>query len=81
MAGTLAESQAYADQATLAQELYDARDKTVQQTADLFGMPRSTVYGHLDRTTTVPRQPKKTAARPCRPSARVRVTRGKVTGE
>jgi DNA invertase Pin-like site-specific DNA recombinase len=47
------------DQAALAQQLYDARDKTVQQIADLFGVPRSTVYGHLDKTKTVPRQPKK----------------------
>jgi DNA-binding MarR family transcriptional regulator len=36
-----------AEQAALAQELYDARDKTVQQIADLFDVPRSTVYGHL----------------------------------
>ncbi|MET8509797.1 recombinase family protein [Streptomyces sp. NPDC004787] len=50
------------DQAALAQQLYDARDKTVQQIADLFGVPRSTVYGHLDRERTVPRQPKTTAA-------------------
>lgn len=50
------------NQAALAQELYDAREKTVQQIADLFGVPRSTVYGHLDKTKTVPRQPKKTAA-------------------
>jgi DNA invertase Pin-like site-specific DNA recombinase len=48
------------DQAALAQQLYDARDKTVQQIADLFGVPRSTVYGHLDREKTVPRQPKST---------------------
>jgi DNA invertase Pin-like site-specific DNA recombinase len=48
------------DQAGLAQELYDAREKTVQQIADLFGVPRSTVYGHLDKTK-IPRQPKKTA--------------------
>lgn len=34
-----------ADQAALAQQLYDAREKTVQQIADLFGVPRSTVYG------------------------------------
>ncbi|MGI5493618.1 recombinase family protein [Microtetraspora malaysiensis] len=47
-----------ADQAALAQELYDTRDKTVQQIADLFGVPRSTVYGHL-KDDTVPRQPKK----------------------
>ncbi|MDF5757409.1 MULTISPECIES: recombinase family protein [Streptosporangiales] len=49
------------DQAGLAQELYDAREKTVQQIADLFGVSRSTVYGHLDKTKTVPRQAKKTA--------------------
>ncbi|MFD9595532.1 recombinase family protein [Kitasatospora sp. NPDC059973] len=48
------------DQAALAQQLYDAREKTVQQIADLFGIPRSTVYGHLKREKTVPRQPKKT---------------------
>ncbi|MFF8589916.1 recombinase family protein [Streptomyces sp. NPDC015220] len=40
-----------ADQAALAQELYDERKKTVQEIADLFGVPRTTVYGHLDRST------------------------------
>lgn len=40
-----------ADQAARAQQLYDARTKTVQQIADLFGVPRSTVYGHLDPAT------------------------------
>jgi DNA invertase Pin-like site-specific DNA recombinase len=48
------------EQAALAQQLYDAREKTVQQIADLFGVPRSMVYGHLDKTKAVPRQPKKT---------------------
>jgi DNA invertase Pin-like site-specific DNA recombinase len=48
------------DQAALAQRLYDEREKTVQQIADMFSVPRSTVYGHLDRAKTVPRQPKKT---------------------
>lgn len=38
-----------ADQAQLAQQLYDQREKTVQQIADLFGVPRTTVYGHLNR--------------------------------
>lgn len=38
-------------QAVLAQELYDKREKTVQEIADLFGVPRTTVYGHLDRST------------------------------
>ncbi|MEU4835586.1 helix-turn-helix domain-containing protein [Streptosporangium sp. NPDC023615] len=50
-------------QAALAQELYDTREKTVQQIADLFGVPRSTVYGHL-KGDTVPRQPRKTQERP-----------------
>ncbi len=51
------------DQAALAQRLYDEREKTVQQIADVFGVPRSTLYGgHLDRTKTVPRQPKKAVA-------------------
>lgn len=40
------------EQAALAQQLYDAREKSVQAIADLFGVPRSTVYGHLTRTTT-----------------------------
>ena len=38
-----------AGQAELAQQLYDARTKTVHQIADLFGVPRTTVYGHLNR--------------------------------
>jgi DNA invertase Pin-like site-specific DNA recombinase len=37
-------------QAMLAQELYDKREKTVQDIADLFGVPRTTVYGHLNRS-------------------------------
>ncbi|MFJ9709572.1 recombinase family protein [Streptomyces sp. NPDC101234] len=48
------------DQAALAQQLYDPREKTVQQIADLFGAPRSTVYGHLSKPDAGPRQPKKT---------------------
>ncbi|GAA2409400.1 hypothetical protein GCM10010404_79190 [Nonomuraea africana] len=46
--------------AALAQPLYDEREK--QQIADMFGVPRSTMYGHLDKTKTMPRQPKKGAA-------------------
>jgi len=38
------------EQAALAQQLYNARDKTVAQIAALFGAPRSTVYGHLTKT-------------------------------
>ncbi|MYX67337.1 DNA invertase Pin-like site-specific DNA recombinase [Streptomyces sp. KhCrAH-43] len=37
-------------QRALAQELYDKREKTVQEIADLFGVPRTTVYGHLNRS-------------------------------
>ncbi len=36
-----------AKQAELAQQMYDAGDMTVQQIADVFGVPRTTVYGHL----------------------------------
>lgn len=36
-------------QADVAQQLYDAGRHTVQQIADMFGIPRSTVYGYLDR--------------------------------
>ncbi|MGW1917729.1 recombinase family protein [Streptomyces sp. NPDC002076] len=43
-----------ADQAALAQQLYDAREMTVQQIADLFSVPRSTVYGYLDRGAAAP---------------------------
>jgi helix-turn-helix resolvase-like protein len=35
----------------LAQQLYDAGEHTVQQIADIFGVPRSTVYGHLDKAS------------------------------
>jgi DNA invertase Pin-like site-specific DNA recombinase len=37
--------------ATLAQQLYDGGEHTVQQIADMFHVPRSTVYGHLDKAT------------------------------
>jgi DNA invertase Pin-like site-specific DNA recombinase len=45
-----------ADQAALVQQLYDAREMTVQQIADRFSLSRSTVYGYLDRTAET-RQP------------------------
>ncbi|MCA1705450.1 MAG: helix-turn-helix domain-containing protein, partial [Actinobacteria bacterium] len=38
-----------ADQALLAQQLYDGGDRTVQQIADIFSVPRSTIYGHLEK--------------------------------
>lgn len=50
-----------ADQAALAQELYDKREKTVQEIADLFGVPRTTVYGHLDRSGTNARKSRQSA--------------------
>jgi DNA invertase Pin-like site-specific DNA recombinase len=37
-----------AEQVVLGQELYDGGSHTVQQIADLFSLPRTTVYGHLD---------------------------------
>lgn len=40
------------EQAALAQELYDKREKTVQGIADLFGVPRTTIYGHLNRSSS-----------------------------
>jgi DNA invertase Pin-like site-specific DNA recombinase len=51
------------EQAALAQELREARDKTVQQIADLFGVPRSTVYGHLKSSQTRP-EPAPRSSRP-----------------
>lgn len=45
------------DQIEIAQGLYDAGEKTVQQIADILKVPRTTVYGHLDRTKSPPRQP------------------------
>jgi DNA invertase Pin-like site-specific DNA recombinase len=40
-----------ADQVVLAQQLYDAGARTVQQIADIFSVPRTTVYGHPDNAT------------------------------
>ena len=39
------------DQANHAQQLYDAGDHTVQRIADLLQVPRSTIYGHLSKTS------------------------------
>lgn len=38
------------EQVVLAQQLYDSRERTVKQIADLFCVPRTTIYGHLDRS-------------------------------
>ena len=37
-----------AEQAVLAQQLYDNGERTVRQIADLFQVPRTTIYGHLE---------------------------------
>ncbi|MDV6247990.1 helix-turn-helix domain-containing protein [Rhodococcus opacus] len=37
------------DQIELAQRLYDAGDHTVAQIADMLKVPRTTVYGHLNK--------------------------------
>lgn len=39
------------NQAQHAQKLYDGGEHTVQRIADLLKVPRSTVYGHLDKAT------------------------------
>ncbi len=38
-------------QAAVAQQLYNAGEHTVQQIADMFGVPRSTIYGHLEKAS------------------------------
>jgi len=57
------------DQVALAQRLYDAGEHTVAQIAGMLTVPRSTVYGHLDKATVGarPRAPKAVASAP--PSA------------
>jgi len=40
-----------ADQVRLAQQLYDGGDRTVRQIADILSVPRSTIYGHLDKAS------------------------------
>lgn len=39
-----------AQQVQHAQQLYDAGEKTVAEIAGLFGVPRTTIYGHLDKS-------------------------------
>ena len=39
------------EQIVLAQQLYDAGERTVQQIADIFNVPRTTVYGHLEQSS------------------------------
>ncbi|GAA5200717.1 hypothetical protein GCM10023346_43450 [Arthrobacter gyeryongensis] len=53
------------DQANHAEQLYDAGSHTVQRIADLLQVPRSTIYGHLNKASIgrqlVPSKPKGTA--------------------
>ncbi|GAA3318869.1 hypothetical protein GCM10017710_38620 [Arthrobacter ramosus] len=53
------------DQANHAEQLYDAGSHTVQRIADLLQVPRSTIYGHLNKSSIgrqlVPSKPKGTA--------------------
>ena len=42
-------------QIALAQQLYDAGERTVQQIADIFNVPRTTVYGHLQASSKAKR--------------------------
>jgi DNA invertase Pin-like site-specific DNA recombinase len=47
----------------LAQQLYDAGERTVQQIADIFNVPRTTVYGHLEQSSKGKRPAVQRAAR------------------
>jgi len=58
------------DQVALAQRLYDAGEHTVAHIADMLGIPRSTIYGHLNKTTIGTRpHARKTAVTPSPPAA------------
>jgi len=58
------------DQVALAQRLYDAGEHTVAQIAGMLGVPRSTLYGHLNRAAVGTRpHAQKTAATPSPPGA------------
>jgi DNA invertase Pin-like site-specific DNA recombinase len=54
-------------QARQIQRLYDEGEHTVAQIAEMFRVPRSTVYGHLDKATIGKRLvPTATGAAPTR---------------
>jgi len=57
------------DQAALAQRLYDAGEHTVAHIAAILTVPRSTIYGHLNKTTVGarPRAQKTVASAPPAP--------------
>lgn len=64
------------DQIALAQQLYDAGESTVAQIAAMLNVPRTTIYGHLDKKTTSASSPTAPAAAvPVNAVAAVRVPR------
>lgn len=71
-----------AAQVQLAQQLYDAGDKTVAEIASIFTVPRTTIYGHLragsadarPRARTLPPSPGPAEATTDSPSASLRET-------
>jgi len=59
------------DQVQLAQRLYDAGEPTDAQIADTLTVPRSTIYGHLDKAAVGARpRAQKAVTPPSPPSAR-----------
>jgi len=64
------------DQVQLAQRLYDAGEPTDAQIADMLTVPRSTIYGHLDKTAVGARpRAQKAVTPPSPPSARTPANR------
>jgi len=58
------------DQVALAQRLYDAGEHTVAHIASMLTVPRSTIYGHLDKATVAARpRAQKTVVTPSPPAA------------
>lgn len=43
------ETEAIPAQVKLARQLYDGKQQTVQQIADMFGVTRPTIYAYLER--------------------------------
>ena len=58
---------------------YDAGEKTVQQVADLFGVPRTIVYGHLDLNSKGKRSATASAMAPRQKAANARTSRAAPT--
>jgi hypothetical protein len=67
------------EQIALAQQLYDAGERTVQQIADIFKVPRTTVYGHLEHPAKA--SDPQSSARQRAPEAPSAAARQRSTGE